>query len=437
MNDIFYAILYSFIMSSSLLIIWHKLLDKKIVFTNKRMYISLAGIMMVSSFGYLFLNKFKIIIVTILFMLFFKYLFRETIQKSILVPIYYEFMLVVSEFISIMGLSMIVGSYVQDFIKQPLGILLVNILVAIISILLVHIKFVRLLFYKILSMIDKIKLTQLVLLFLLLTIFLNIYVMNAYSKVDFEQWVFINFLLVSIFFIIILYYLRTKNKLNKVSDKYSVAIKSLNDYEDMMTRYRIANHENKNLLLTIRAMILNKDKNIPEFIDNIIEDKFADDEKLLFKMAVIPSGGLRATIYSEVIKIKEKNIKYELHIDRKLRTVDLIELDTNTIIDICKIIGVFIDNAIEAVEKLKVKNIGINLYIEKDILNIKISNNYNKNFDISKINNEGYTTKGEGHGYGLSLVENIVKNSDLLYHNMEISKKYFSQIISIKYKKSH
>ena len=435
MTNILFTFVYAFIMASSTVIVWHKLLNIKLSFKSKYLYICFFCVLIISSLSYLLLNRFRIIIITIIFMFYIKLIFKRTIQESILVPIYYEFMLLLSEFITVILLSLILGNNIQEFITNNWGILIVNLLVSIISVLLVQLKIVRATFNKILAITDKIKFKQLIILCLLITIFLNIYVMSAYHKVKFEYWVFTNFILVSIFFIIILYYFKTKNKLNKVSDKYSVAIKSLNDYESMMARYRISNHENKNLLLTIRAMVLNKDKNIPQFIDNIIENKYDDDEKLLFDMNIIPSGGLRATIYSEILKIKEKGINYSFHIDRKFKTIDLIEIDTNTIIDICKIVGVFIDNAIEEVEKLKRKTIGIDLYTSGDNLNIKICNNYGKSFNISKINTDGYTTKGSNHGYGLSLVKEIIKNNNLLDHEMELNKKYFSQIIIIKYKK--
>ena len=43
-------------------------------------------------------------------------------------------------------------------------------------------------------------------------------------------------------------------------------------------------------------------------------------------------------IKDEIIKIREKNINYFLNIDKKLSTIDFIELDEKTIVDICKII---------------------------------------------------------------------------------------------------
>ena len=136
------------------------------------------------------------------------------------------------------------------------------------------------------------------------------------------------------------------------------------------------------------------------------------------------------------MKIIENKISYNLDIDKRIKTIDLIELDTNTIIDICKIIGVFIDNSLDEVKKLKNKNIQISLYLENKRLCIKVSNNYKGKLELDKINNEGYTTKGKNRGYGLSLVEQIVNRNNFLEHKTEINNNSFIQIISIKYKKS-
>ena len=266
---------------------------------------------------------------------------------------------------------------------------------------------------------------------LLSMLFLNTFAINTYYKLNIQYWIIINIFFILFLFVVMLMSLKTENKFNKVSDKYNVAIKSLNDFEEMMSKYRVANHENKNLLLTIRAMILNKEKDIPKYIDSIIEDKYEDDEKLMFKMAIIPSGGLRATIYSSILKIKDNNIKYDLVIDKKIKTLDLIELDTNTTIDICKIIGVFIDNAIDETKKLNDGNIAISIYIGDKKLNIKISNMIKDKIEIDRIYNEGYTTKDEGHGYGLSLVRKIINNNNLLQNTAEINKNTFSQILTI------
>lgn len=436
MDIIMKHFLPNFILVSSLIYIWHILLNKKINFKDSKLYLTTIGLMFTSISNYLMVNKFvKITIITIIFMFFFKYLFNEKIQKCIITPIYYQILIMISE--SLYALLIIMLNIdINSTINSSKINMISNIIIAFVSIFLSKMKFIRNVYNKLLDATDKVNYIQLTILCIIVMMIANILSMIVYYKIQFEYLLIFNVSMTLICCGIVIYSFITKNNYNKVSDKYNIAINSLNDYEDMMGKYRIANHENKNLLLAIRAMIINGDKEIPKYIDSIIKNKYNDNEKLLFKMNVIPSGGLRATIYSEMLKIKNNKIDYILNIDKNLKTVDLIELDTNEIIDICKIIGVFVDNAIEEVINLSQKKIGIDLFLDENMLNIKVSNNYQNKIEIDKMYENGYTTKGDGHGYGLLLVKKIVENNHKLKNTTEISKNFFSQVLSIRYKKS-
>lgn len=437
MLKILCTILGCFILEIAQLYIWYKLIDKKPNFKDFRLYITFFSLTIISLVNYYQTNTaVKIVTITIIFMIFFKFLFNETLQKCILTPIFYQLLGVISESIFAIIFALILGPKFEEFLSTGQGILITNVSIAAMNIFFVSRKATVKFYNWILKLTDKLKNIHLMPLSLILLIILNVADMIIYYSVDFTYLLLFNVLIIFICFSIFLYTLFTQNNYNKVSDKYNIAINSLNDYERMMTKYRVANHENKNLLLTVRAMILNKEKKIPEYIDSIIEDKYEDDEKLLFKMNVIPSGGLRGAVYSEILKIKENNIKYELNIDQNLKTVDLIELDTNTIIDICKIIGVFMDNAIEETKKIKDGKIGVSIYVENNKLAVKVSNNYSKKIDIDKIYLSGYTTKGNGHGFGLSLVKKLVDENKLFENTTELSKDLFSQVLKVSYKKT-
>ncbi len=427
--------IYFFIITLTVIYAWHILLNKKIDFKCYRLYITLLVMLPVSIANYFIINKFiRIAVVTIILIIFFQYLFREKLNKTIITPIFVQLLIFVAEFLYAIILFLLFGNEANKTVDTILGNFATNIVISILLLIFIRFKFIKKIYNSLLKATDKINPIQLGLFCTVGMLILNMALYWTYTEVKIEYILMFNVAITFFVLFIIFYSFKTQNKYNKVSNKYNIAIKSLNDYEDMMTKYRVANHENKNLLLTVRAMVINGDKDIPKYIDSIIEDKYLDDEKLLFDVSSIPSGGLRATIYSEILKIKENNINYSLNMDRNIRSVDLIELDTDTIIDICKIIGVFIDNSIEAVKKLKRKNIDISLYVEDQSLCIKVSNNYEGNVDISKINNAGYTTKGKGHGYGLPLVQNIVNNNSIFENKTEISKRVFSQVLVIKYK---
>ena len=145
----------------------------------------------------------------------------------------------------------------------------------------------------------------------------------------------------------------------------------------------------------------------------------------------IPEGGLRATIYSKLCKMDELGIDYTLDISNDVRAVDLINMGESITLDVCRIIGVFLDNAIEAVENLDTKEIIVELFIMDDNLCIDISNNYEANIELDKIEAPKYTTKGKGHGYGLALVSKILKGNSLLKNEKIVNRNKFVQRLKI------
>ena len=231
---------------------------------------------------------------------------------------------------------------------------------------------------------------------------------------------------------IVIYSFKTQNNYIKVYDKYNTTLNSLKEYEDILDRYKISNHENKNQLLTIRNMLPKTDKKIISYIDKIIENKLKDNEKAMAEACKIPAGGLRGLIYSKILVMKNSKINYILQISKTVKTVDLINLDDSLMLDICKVIGVYIDNAIEEVKKLKRKYINIEIYLEEKDLIISVSNNYVGMINLDKLEEKGYTSKGKDHGYGLSLTKEIIDSNKKLSNRKVITKDSFSQILKIK-----
>ena len=129
--------------------------------------------------------------------------------------------------------------------------------------------------------------------------------------------------------------------------------------------------------------------------------------------------------------MKNNKIKYNLKIDKKLGVKQFKKISTKTMTDVCQIIGVFLDNAIEEVKNINDGSIMINMYLTEEI-NIEIINSIGKYFDVNKIDKTGYTTKEGVHGYGLTLVNRILKDNKLLKNEREINEKTFKQKLIIK-----
>jgi len=200
----------------------------------------------------------------------------------------------------------------------------------------------------------------------------------------------------------------------------------------MLDYQRVNNHENKNQLLVIRSMISKNNKKALEYLDEIITEKRKDDEGLYTYAKIIPEGGLQGLVYQKMLKMKENNITVNLNVDKKIRKVNFDNLSSKTNYDLCRIVGVILDNAIEEVVKLKEKEIVISMYKDEISFVIEVSNKCKTIPDLSKLDEKGYTTKTKGHGYGLSLLKEIIENNKQFINERSLNKDIFTQIIKIK-----
>jgi len=96
------------------------------------------------------------------------------------------------------------------------------------------------------------------------------------------------------------------------------------------------------------------------------------------------------------------------------------------IFDLIRILGVSIDNAIEAVKNQKDGKIKIILMNSHDQLDITIKNTVTKNIQINKIENYGFTTKNNHSGLGLVNIQDIKKKYQNLLVHYDIIDNLFS-----------
>ena len=110
------------------------------------------------------------------------------------------------------------------------------------------------------------------------------------------------------------------------------------------------------------------------------------------------------------------------------------------IYDFCRIIGILLDNAIEAASKCdeKIVNIEIQDVKPRKYQILMIENTYeDKNIDIGRLSEKGYTSKTENpesHGIGLWQVSKIIKKHNNLILNTTKDEKFFRQELTIYYK---
>ena len=372
------------------------------------------------------------ILTNIFIFIIFNYLFyTRDIKKSITMTILLQLIVMLSEVIYAIICTVIFKFDVTS--PVPYINLVNNIGTTIVSLLLWKTSYPRRIYNFIVNSIQSFKQREIIIATFLMLMVAIISTMAVYMNWNYIIVLSINTFLIFVFVFISIKFANAQSKYNEINNKYETSITSLREYEAMIDKYRIYNHENKNELQTLRNLISKKNTKALKYIDSILDNKIKDNEKIMHKTSKIPEGGLRATIYSKLCTMDELGIKYSLDIAKDIRTVDLINMKEDIVLNICKILGVFLDNAIEAVKDLKTKHIGIEIYLMDGDLCVDITNNYEGKLDMNKIGSSKYTTKGGNHGYGLSLVNQIISDyPDRFENEKSITKNTFTQKIKIK-----
>lgn len=378
----------------------------------------------------------RMLIIVLLYVFISYFFFSNNVKDAIVDALFIESICIISEIVyTLFFLILNTNENIMVWNHSVIGTVLSNIIIPVIMILIFKIRIIRKLYVKFkeyTNFLTKKHFLFSIIFFYVISImlFYSVYYTYYSNKVILFITISIVFLLYTIIFYLIM---ETSSKYENIKSKYSLSIENLKSYESMLDQYRISNHENKNQLLLIRNMI--KDKKTKNYIDELIDNKEKDDSNVYNKLKRIPSSSIRAVIYSKVLLMNNKNINYSIDIDRKLSSKDFSNISSNLSLDICNILNIFIDNAIDEVGKSKNKQILIEFNKDSGSIEIAVSNTCDKDIKLNEIYGMGYSTKGDGHGYGLSLAKNILdKNSSKLSNKTEMVNDIFTQYLYVKIK---
>ena len=111
---------------------------------------------------------------------------------------------------------------------------------------------------------------------------------------------------------------------------------------------------------------------------------------------------LRSLLATKLAKMRQMRIKGVLEAMKPVN--GQLGMDTD---DLLRALGILLDNAIEAVPKGE-GQVRVVLLQEEKELYLAVANNYEKAPDLPDLTKKGYTTKGSGHGTGLTSYRRIV-----------------------------
>ena len=174
------------------------------------------------------------------------------------------------------------------------------------------------------------------------------------------------------------------------------------EVENMYRQIRGWRHDYRNHIQTMKALAANGDMDgIKGYLDELDTDLNTVD-------TVVKTGNAMADaiLNSKVSLARSKNIAVHVdaHIPVKLKMSEL---------DLCCIIGNLFDNAIEASLALPEEQRRIRVYMDMKNTQLYISfTNFTAGKKQEKVGGLFHSTKGEGHGFGLVRIDNIIQRLD-------------------------
>lgn len=129
--------------------------------------------------------------------------------------------------------------------------------------------------------------------------------------------------------------------------------------------------------------------------------------------------------------IAQKN-KIDLTVDVSLELPSLLsKLPKKDVKVLCRLIGIYFDNAIEAARETRKKKVLVEVYEIKDHVTFVFSNTFKKPKNFNERNKKGVSSKGAGHGNGLYFASKLISENPWLSQRQEVIDKYYIQEITI------
>ena len=174
------------------------------------------------------------------------------------------------------------------------------------------------------------------------------------------------------------------------------------EVDNMYRQIRGWRHDYRNHIQTMKVLAANGDMDaIKAYLDELDTDLNTVD-------TVVKTGNAMADaiLNSKISLARSKciTVQCDAHIPVKLKMSEL---------DLCCIIGNLFDNAIEASLPLPEDQRQIRVYMDMKGTQLYISfTNFTSTKKLEKVGKLFQTTKGDGHGFGLVRIDNIIERLD-------------------------
>lgn len=242
---------------------------------------------------------------------------------------------------------------------------------------------------------------------------------------------FLSFISLLAYFAISIYSLTRIFKLILTTRKLESAEAYNNTLHILHDNVRGFKHDFDNIVTTIGGYIKTNDMNgLKKYYEQLEDDCQRVNNLYLLNPEIINNNGIYNLLTKKSHNAEEKDIKVNITFLLDLSTLHM------KIYEFARILGILLDNAIEASSESEEKI--INLTFRNDIKNsrelIIVENTYqDKNIDTEKIFEKGISGKENHTGLGLWEVRKLIKKNNNINLYTAKNDKFFSQQLEIYY----
>lgn len=242
----------------------------------------------------------------------------------------------------------------------------------------------------------------------LIILFIVILSTKLSLEYDYEKFLF-NLLLLSVFLFFIVFAFVKNYLAQKEKQEKETLLEFISKYEKIIDENRINKHEMLNNLIILRSF---EDKNTEEYnkvLDDLIVTYDNNSDACIKNISKLTTG-LKGILYYKINDMRNKNINLNVNISKRVSSpLEKLPLDEYVILS--RIIGIVMDNALEASIKSKEKFVMIEVFEQNDNVIIIIENSYNNKVNVNDLKKKNFSTKGKSRGLGLYIANMLLKKS--------------------------
>lgn len=414
------------------LMVWVTKIIANIKFVGKD-YIFITGIIILSAILYNVYSSQALVLVVLMIIIFF---YSKVRWYSIVIVLMSALLSYLTNFI-----TLTISLYTEDIIHSIYLFTISHFLMFIIlSLILAHL-FKHLLIKLRYSYLYLSKRYYIIISFVLAIAFIYFYIISQTNLQESNSLKFYAIIFVSVIVLLSLVILllsafalremKYKRKLQEIEAyyEYTLRIESINNE---MRKFR---HDYVNILTTLSDYIREDDMpGLRKYFDEHIvpmKDKLKTRSIKMNGIEKLKVREIKGLITTKIIQAQEKRIPISIEVPDE---IDRISMNT---VELSRIIGIIVDNAIEASENLEEPLINIAFIDNDESVTFIVMNKCSD--DIPKIHElfeQGFSTKGDNRGLGLSTLKELTDSNENVLLDTVIENGYFVQKVEINNKES-